>query len=360
MVMTILKKVRRTLLGVVAPPPPAVETQDDVFARSVRLGDQANAQRKWEAAAEHYRTALSIRPASPAIQVQFGHAQKEMGLLPQAEAAYRQAIAADRNNADGYLHLGHVLKLQGRRSDAIAAYKTATRLGIDSNPGRDARRELEALGETPPTALRIDIPPLLLEPEHARLVHAIHAKTWTVALEGVRGIANRDESPGLRLLEAQLLHVLGEMDEAEASYNASVGPSINRDAFAALKAFYRDCGREEEASGVVLRELAYRLDAGEPFDNLAPLLSELAALGRLDDAFSLAPRVFPSAARSADAAGRTAADVKRDRGAGIFPPAMAAAVAARLGEASAAFDVSGEAAQATLMRQEAEALAARP
>jgi len=45
-----------------------------------------------------------------------------------AEAAYRHAWALDRSIADTHLELGDLLRLQGRRVQAIDAYATASRL----------------------------------------------------------------------------------------------------------------------------------------------------------------------------------------------------------------------------------------
>jgi tetratricopeptide (TPR) repeat protein len=53
---------------------------------------------------------------------------KDSGKLDAAEAVYRAALARAPDDADIYLQLGHVLKLQGRRSLAIDAYRRAAEL----------------------------------------------------------------------------------------------------------------------------------------------------------------------------------------------------------------------------------------
>ena len=68
---------------------------------------------------------------------------KEQGRYPNAEAAYRLALAQAPEDGDIHLQLGHVLKLTGRIEEAIAAFRDAERLLPDS---RAAAVELVALG----------------------------------------------------------------------------------------------------------------------------------------------------------------------------------------------------------------------
>jgi glycosyltransferase involved in cell wall biosynthesis len=64
------------------------------------------------------------------IWVQFGHALKESGDLKAAETAYRRSLEINELNADTHLQLGHVLKLQNRRQEAMSAYVRAA--GLDA------------------------------------------------------------------------------------------------------------------------------------------------------------------------------------------------------------------------------------
>jgi cytochrome c-type biogenesis protein CcmH/NrfG len=54
---------------------------------------------------------LDRAPQRAPIWVQLGHARKESGDLPAAEAAYRRSLALAPDTADTHLQLGHVLKL---------------------------------------------------------------------------------------------------------------------------------------------------------------------------------------------------------------------------------------------------------
>jgi len=107
--------------------------------------DRARDARDWASAARDYREALDLKPDSPAIWVQYGHALKESGNLPEAENAYRSSLELDGDVADTHLQLGHALKIQGRKIEASAAYLHA--LALDPALGH-ASVELKGLGWT--------------------------------------------------------------------------------------------------------------------------------------------------------------------------------------------------------------------
>jgi glycosyltransferase involved in cell wall biosynthesis/SAM-dependent methyltransferase len=65
------------------------------------------------------------------------------GELAQAETGYRNALSADWAVADSHLQLGHVLRLQGRRYEAIATYLRAFALDPSLS---EVIRELGGLG----------------------------------------------------------------------------------------------------------------------------------------------------------------------------------------------------------------------
>jgi cytochrome c-type biogenesis protein CcmH/NrfG len=67
------------------PPPPEPDWR--------ALGDAARDGRDWAGAAAHYRAHLDRHAGDGGIWVQLGHALKEAGDLPGAEAAYRHAAA---------------------------------------------------------------------------------------------------------------------------------------------------------------------------------------------------------------------------------------------------------------------------
>jgi GT2 family glycosyltransferase len=97
----------------------------------IALADHARDAGQWELAARLFARALRRNPRNPPIWVQYGHALKESGelrdpdKLARAEVAYRRALSLDPGAADPHLHLGHVLKLQGKTNDAEASYLRA-------------------------------------------------------------------------------------------------------------------------------------------------------------------------------------------------------------------------------------------
>lgn len=99
--------------------------------RALARGDRARDAKKWQLAARHYRKALARNPLDAPCWVQYGHALKETGCLPESEAAYRRSLACAPDIADTHLQLGHVLKLQGRAKAAQAAYLRA--FALDPN-----------------------------------------------------------------------------------------------------------------------------------------------------------------------------------------------------------------------------------
>ncbi len=113
--------------------------------KAVSRADRARDARDWSSAARYYREALDLKPDNALIWVQYGHALKESGNLPEAENAYRNALELDADVADTHLQLGHALKIQGRKIEATVAYLRA--LALD--PALDhASRELQGLGWT--------------------------------------------------------------------------------------------------------------------------------------------------------------------------------------------------------------------
>jgi tetratricopeptide (TPR) repeat protein len=115
----------------------------------ISLANHARDAGQWERAAQLYRKALDRNRRNPPIWVQYGHTLKESGelrdpdKLAQAEVAYRRALSLDPGVADPHLHLGHVLKLQGKTNEAEAAYLRA--FALDPSMPYPAQ-ELSGLG----------------------------------------------------------------------------------------------------------------------------------------------------------------------------------------------------------------------
>jgi tetratricopeptide (TPR) repeat protein len=121
---------------------PRVDRQHDA---KLSRADRARDSRDWVSAVRYYREALDLQPDNPPVWVQYGHALKESGSIPEAEKAYRTALELDADVADTHLQLGHALKIQGRKIEAGIAYLRAFAL----DPALDhASFELKSLGWT--------------------------------------------------------------------------------------------------------------------------------------------------------------------------------------------------------------------
>lgn len=87
--------------------------------------NRARDARQWELAARFFADELDRDPYAPAIWVQFGHALKEAGRIPEAETAYRNAVSLGGETLDTLLALGHALTLQDKRAEAAQIYARA-------------------------------------------------------------------------------------------------------------------------------------------------------------------------------------------------------------------------------------------
>lgn len=106
------------------------------YGESLAAARQARDRLDWDRAVHHFRQASRVRPDSNGVRIQLGHALKESGLLVDAEMIYRDAIAREPTSAEGFLHLGHVLKMQKRRSESVEAYLKAVSLAPENEFAR--------------------------------------------------------------------------------------------------------------------------------------------------------------------------------------------------------------------------------
>jgi tetratricopeptide (TPR) repeat protein len=84
--------------------------------------NRARDARQWEFAARFFADELDRNTYAAAIWVQFGHALKEAGRIPEAETAYRNAVSLAGETLDILLALGHALTLQDKRAEAAQIY----------------------------------------------------------------------------------------------------------------------------------------------------------------------------------------------------------------------------------------------
>jgi tetratricopeptide (TPR) repeat protein len=74
------------------------------------------------------RDAALLQPSDPVIQHDLGLACLEVGLVPEAIAAFQRAVSSNPRYADAYFRLGIALERLGHLGSAIAAYDRATEL----------------------------------------------------------------------------------------------------------------------------------------------------------------------------------------------------------------------------------------
>jgi tetratricopeptide (TPR) repeat protein len=110
-----------------------VETFGDDATDPVRLferGQSAHARGELEKAIGFYEQALKVRPEFPEAEFQRGSALATLGLLPEAEKAFRLAISYKKNWSLPYSALGVVLVRQSRDKDAEPVFRQA--LAVDN------------------------------------------------------------------------------------------------------------------------------------------------------------------------------------------------------------------------------------
>lgn len=101
-------------------------------ARWLRAKARKAARRNdWNLAEKLYVTLTRLQPSNPDLNLQLGHTLNEQNRQPEAELAYRRAIACDPLYADPWLHLGYVLTAQSQHGAAREAFVAVLRLAPD-------------------------------------------------------------------------------------------------------------------------------------------------------------------------------------------------------------------------------------
>jgi protein O-GlcNAc transferase len=95
------------------------------FSASANLGVILQSQGRYDEAAECFRAALSLNPASAEAANSLGNALYAKGEPASAVACYRDAIRLRPQYAEAHYNLGNVLRQQGELPEAIAAFRRA-------------------------------------------------------------------------------------------------------------------------------------------------------------------------------------------------------------------------------------------
>lgn len=147
-------------------------------------------------------------------QAAVGRAQEARNALPEAEAAYRAAVAADASSLAGAVGLARVLRRSGRATEAlpllekaiaaapgaVEAYKESARAKIAAGRGEDALGDAAtaaALAENDPDAIRVS-----QEATVAKALAFLAQNQPDLAIQDL--VALRDKSPDLALARVGL------------------------------------------------------------------------------------------------------------------------------------------------------------
>jgi len=87
--------------------------------------------RDWKDAEKLFTAVAQLEPNDPDVFLQLGHALNHQNRQPEAELAYRRAIACDPLYVDPWLHLGYVLTAQNHHGTARKAFAMVLRLAPD-------------------------------------------------------------------------------------------------------------------------------------------------------------------------------------------------------------------------------------
>ena len=85
-------------------------------------------QQSWDEAIRFYTAALAVRPQSPAVYLNLGHALRRKGARDEAREAYRQVIRLRPDWSAAHVALGDVLAESCPNDEAVAAYRRAIAL----------------------------------------------------------------------------------------------------------------------------------------------------------------------------------------------------------------------------------------
>lgn len=112
------------------------------FRALVSDGDNARDRRDWASALVSYRSALELK-RDRGISIQAAHCLKELKSYDEAFSIYSWAEAKKTKDDDLQLQIGHLEKLRGNNSAALARYKKALALNAGNIFVRQEIAEME-------------------------------------------------------------------------------------------------------------------------------------------------------------------------------------------------------------------------
>ena len=92
------------------------------------MARRARSQGRHVDAADAYKRALAISPASATLLTELGLEELAAGQIPEAEGRIRKALQIDDSDAETHAALGTVLEARGRLTEAASAYSRAAEI----------------------------------------------------------------------------------------------------------------------------------------------------------------------------------------------------------------------------------------
>jgi tetratricopeptide (TPR) repeat protein len=234
-----------------------------------------------------YTALAARRPDDAGVRIDLGRAQEAAELRTDARASYLKALALDRQYAAAHLRLGRLAADEGRRDEALAAYREAERLyGIASSLEGQAEAVLRqgaflnGLGEIRP-ARDLVARAASLAARTDSLFLQVRAALESASVTASEGRYSEAEAIAAAAIDSALR---GGLDTVAATGLIELGSTLLRKG---------ETGRAEEQLQKAV-DLATRRDA----DSLAARASlQLASLmttaGRSEEAIALVGRVLP-------------------------------------------------------------------
>jgi tetratricopeptide (TPR) repeat protein len=224
-------------------------------AGSAEAGDRLCAEGRYPEAERAYRSAIAAAPGFAYAHASLAVALCAMGRHAEADTACRIAIQIDPAAAAGHHNLGYVLAEQGRHEDAAAAYAQAVRLDPDDPAGYDGLGDaLVELGRYPEAeeAYRQWIS---RDPGSAaayrRLGDALFemSRDWEAAAAYQEAVRLAPDDAGAYHRLGDVLFEMNKDDAAETAYRqaVSVAPG-DPDSHNKLGEFLEVTGRRREAA----------------------------------------------------------------------------------------------------------------
>lgn len=105
-----------------------LENDLGMYIAHVRLADIYEARRDYANALEERKRAINANPDDPTLQFEYGVTLAKAGKLPEAEAAFTQAVNGMPRNVQTHYWLGRVHQQQGKNAEARAAYEKVVAL----------------------------------------------------------------------------------------------------------------------------------------------------------------------------------------------------------------------------------------